>query len=130
MRESSTADHMGFSEMELLDTSNDFQYKIISLGDSSVSVPELSPNSKLMVYFQNPEYESGTLSIVILKINDKIDPTKFLTEYKSYFSEIGDSIEEIKWKSNSIIYIKTFKSDGFDQYGKELRNYFYYKAEI
>ncbi|MCD0472298.1 hypothetical protein [Flavobacterium sp. JAS] len=130
IRESSTAEHLGFSENELLDTSNDFQYKIISLGDGSGSVPELSPDGKFMVYFQNPEYESGTLSIVILKINDKIDPTRFLTEYKSSFSKSGDSIEEIKWASNRVFYIKTFKSVGFNENGQELRDYFYYKGEI
>ncbi|WP_281322098.1 hypothetical protein [Flavobacterium aestivum] len=130
IQELSTADHLGFSEMKLLDASNDFQYKIISLGDSSVSVPELSPDGKYIVYFQNPEYESGDLSIVILEVSDKIDPTKFLTEYKSCFSKKGDSIEEIKWKSNNVFYIKAFKSVGFDQNGKELRDYFYYKAEI
>jgi hypothetical protein len=130
IQESSTAEHMGFSEMELLDTSNDFQYKIISLGDTSVSVPELSPNGKYMVYFQNPEYESKDLTVVILKVNDKNNPTKFLTEYKSCFTNSDNSIEEIKWESNHVFYIKAFKSVGFDQNGKELRDYFYYKAEI
>ncbi|MDQ6531046.1 hypothetical protein [Flavobacterium sp. LHD-85] len=130
VRESSTADHLGFSELQLLDTSNDFQYKIISLGDSSVSVPELSPDGKLMVYFQNPEYELGTLSIVVLKVNGKTDPTGFLTEYKSSFSEGKDSIEEIKWLNDNTFYIKTSQSAGFNESGQELKYYSYYKAEI
>lgn len=128
--EFSTADYMGFSEMRLLDTSNDFQYKLISLGDSSVSVPVLSPDNQFMVYFQNPEYESKDLTLVILKVNDKKNPAGFLTEYKSCFSKSENSIEEVKWKSNTVIYIKAFNSVGFDQYGKEQKEYFYYKAEL
>lgn len=130
LQELSTADYMGFSEMQLLDTSNDFLFKIISLGDSSVSVPELSPDNKHMVYFQNPEYESKDLTIVVLKVNDKKDPAKFLTEYKCCFLQSDNKIEELKWKSNNVIYIKGYQSSGFDQYGKELRNYYYYKAKI
>ncbi|MBS7256305.1 hypothetical protein [Flavobacterium branchiicola] len=130
LEELSTADHLGFSEMQLLDTSNDYLYKIISLGDSSVSVPELSPDNRYMVYFQNPEYESKDLTIVILKVNDKNSPVRFLTEYKSCFTKSDNSIEEIKWKSNNVIFIKAYKSIGFDSNGKELRDYFYYKAEI
>ncbi|WP_264524472.1 hypothetical protein [Flavobacterium sp. N502536] len=130
LQESSTADYLGFSEMQLLDTSNDVLFKIISLGDASVSIPELSPDHKFMIYFQNPEYESKNQAIVILKVNDKTDPTKFLTEYKSCLSESDYTIEEIKWKSNTVIYIKAYQSSGFDSNGKELRAYFYYKAEI
>ncbi|WP_264550605.1 hypothetical protein [Flavobacterium sp. N2038] len=130
LQELSTADHMGFSEMQLLDLSNNYLFKIISLGDSSVSVPELSPDGKYMVYFQNPEYESKDLTIVILKVNDKNDPPGFLTEYKSCFAKSDNSIEEIKWKNNTEIYIKASKSIGFDSNGKELKDYFYYKAEI
>ncbi len=130
IREFSTADNLGFSELQLLDTSSDFQYKIISLGDSSVSVPELSPDGRCMVYVQNPEYESEGLSIVVLKVNGKTDPYRFLIEYKSCFSESAGFVEEIKWESDRVFCMKISKSAGFDENGYQIKYYSYCKAEI
>lgn len=123
------SDDLGFAEIVLIDSISNFKYKIISLGDWSVSLPKISTNKKFMVYFQNPEYESETLSIAVLKINNENRNDKFLTEYKSCFIDNGLSIEEIRWKDDNTFFLKTYKSKS-DENGKEIKEYKFFVAKI
>lgn len=121
--DSSTAEHMGFGELFLLDYTNDYQYNIVSFGDGSVELPIPSVNNKYLVYYYNLTYESQNCDIGVLKINEKADPKKFLTEAASYKSD-QFKVEKIVWKTDCIFYIKGYK---------EVDNqklYSYYKAEI
>jgi hypothetical protein len=128
IRNNSTAEGLGFGEMMLIDSVTNDQYKLISLGDYSVSLPEPSVNYKYMVYYQNPEYESGTLSIAVLKIGQR-HSGHFLKEYSSCFIEGELSIEEIRWKDDTTFYLKMYKS-GWDADGSELRMYTYFVADL
>lgn len=129
VQNNSVAESMGFAEMTLIHRSTNFVYEIISLGDWSVSLPKISMNNKFMVYFQNPEYESKTLSIVVLKIDNTQPPKDFLKEYSSCFVDNGLSIEEIRWKNDDEIYFKMYKSN-LDENGNEFKTYQYYFAKI
>lgn len=128
IRNNSTAEGLGFGEMMLIDSVTNDQYKIISLGDYSVSLPEPSVNYKYMVYYQNPEYESGTLSIAVLKIGQR-DSGHFLKEHSGCFMDGGLSIEEIRWKNDKTFYLKMYKS-GWGADGRELRMYTYFVANL
>lgn len=128
--ESVTLDLLGFAEMILIDGTTNYQYIIESLGDWSVSLPVASENNKFMVYYQNPEVGSGPLSIAVLKINDKQNPKFFLKEYASCFIENGLSIEEIRWKGDSTLFIKAYRSSLDEDSGYEVKTYAYFSAKI
>ena len=123
------SDDLGFAEMTLIDSITNYKYKIISLGDWSVSVPKPSTTKKFMVYYQNPEYESETLSIAVLKITNENRNVKFITEYKSCFIDNGLSIEEIRWKDDNTFFLKLYKSKS-DVNGNEIKEYKYFVAKI
>lgn len=129
VQNNSVAEGLGFSEMTLIHRSTNWVYKIISLGDWSVSLPKISINNQCMVYYQNPEYESETLSIAVLKIDKTQPPKHFLKEYSSCFVDNGLSIEEIRWKNDDVMYFKMYKSN-LDENGKEFKTYQYYFAKI
>ena len=129
VQNNSVAEGLGFAELTLIHRSTNFVYEIISLGDWSVSLPKISMNNKFMVYFQNPEYESKTLSIAVLKIDKTQPPRHFLKEYSSCFVDNGLSIEEIRWKNDDEIYFKMYESN-LDENGNEFKTYQYHFAKI
>lgn len=123
LTENSTAESLGFGGLFLLDATNDYYYNIISFGDGSVELPIPSVSNKYLVYYYNLVYESQNCDIGVLKINDRTNPEKFLTEAASYHSNAFKT-EKIIWKTDQIFYIKGYK---------EVDNqniYSYYKAEI
>ena len=121
--ENSTSESLGFGELFLLDATNDYQYNIASFGDGSVELPIPSVNNKYLVYYYNSVYESQNCEIGVLKINDKTNPKKYLTEAASYKSD-NFKIEKIIWKTDQVFFIKGYK----EVENKNL--YSYYKAEI
>ena len=129
VQNNTVADNLGFADLQLINKTTGFQHKIISLSDWAASVPLASPNNQFLIYFQNPEYESQTLSIAVLKINDKKNPKAFLKEYASCFVDNGFSIEEIRWRDDYSFVIKAYKSDNDDS-GKEVKHYTDFSAKI
>ena len=129
IQSNSYSEGLGFADLTLIDSLSDYHYQIISLGDWSVSLPTASKNNQFFVYFQNPEYESKTLSIAVLKINTKEKPKSFLKEYSSCFVDNEMSIEEIRWKDDFTFYIKAYKSE-IGEDGYEKKNYKYFFAKI
>lgn len=129
IQQNSVSESLGFAEMNLIHSGTGYHYRIISLGDWSVSLPVPSINNIYMVYWQNPEYESKTLSIAVLKINTKAPYRNLLKEYTSCFTDNGLSIEEIRWKDNNHFFIKAYTSS-LDGQGDEFRTYSYFNAKI
>lgn len=121
--ESSTSEHMGFSELFLLDYTNDYRYNIVSFGDGRVELPIPSINNKYLVYYYNSVYESQNCDIGVLKINEKTNPKNYLTEAASYHSN-EFKIEKIIWRTDDVFYIKAYKEVD----NKNL--YSYYKVQI
>lgn len=129
LTENSTAEHMGFGELFLLDSVTDYQYFISSIGDGSVETPIPSPNNKYLVYYYNEVYEHQNSQIDVLKINSKTKPEKYLTPHSSYYSN-QFAVEHIIWKSDRCFYVKGYKEiydESSGQWGKEFS---YYKTTL
>lgn len=123
----STAEHLGFGSLMLLDSLTDYTYNIISFGDESVQLPVPSPNNKYLVYFSNAMYQHKNTDIGILKINNKSKPTTYLKEYASYHSN-DFAIETIIWINDNSFMVKGYE----EIYVKEkwIKKYKYYKTSF
>ncbi|GEN74424.1 hypothetical protein [Chryseobacterium hagamense] len=116
--ENSLSDNLGFSELNLINTSNSFFYSIISPGDDKVENPVVSPMTKYLVYHYNYIYDQNKSFIGILKIgSDK----KTLTEYRSYSSS-NFKVIDTAWFGDDHIGIKVTNDD--------LETFRYYKASL
>lgn len=127
LTENSTAEHLGFGELFLLDSITDYRYIISSFGDGSVETPIPSINGKFLVYYYNGVYENGVADIGILRVNDKTKPDSYLKEHAFYHaSDFG--VEEIRWKSDHTFYVKAFHEVRDEATGEWVRTYGYYKT--
>lgn len=123
----STAEHLGFGTLMLLDSLSDYTYNIISFGDESVQLPVPSPNNKYLVYYSNTMYQHKNADIGILKINSKSKPATYLKEYASYHTD-DFAIEAIIWINDNSFMVKGYE----EVYEKEqwIKKYKYYKTSI
>ena len=108
LTKNATSESLGFGELFLLDSINDYQYNIISFGDGSVELPIPSNNYKYLVYYYNSAYGHKNCDIGVLKINDKSRPQNYLTEFSSFHSD-EFKIEKIVWKSDHSFYVKGYE---------------------
>lgn len=115
--ENSIADYLGFSELNLINTTNSSVYSIVSPGDNKVENPVISPNTKYLAYCYNDVYNKNTSFLGILKINTN----KTFTEYRSFSSDHFD-IKEVVWFGDDYIGIKVTDDDS-----KTIK---YYKANL
>ncbi|WP_341903428.1 hypothetical protein [Fluviicola taffensis] len=129
LTKNSTADHLGFGELFLLDSVTDHQYVISSIGDGSVETPIPSPNNQYFVYYDNTMYELQNSDIRILKINDKENPEKYLTEY-AYFNSTEFAVEQIIWKSDQCFYVKGYKQIYDESSGQWFKEFKYYRTNF
>lgn len=127
IKENSTSESLGFGQLFLLDSLNDYHYNIISFGDGAVELPIASINSKYFVYFYNSLYEQATCDIGVLKVNDRSNPNTYLTEYASYNSQ-DFAIEKIIWKTDHSFYLKAYQETYENE--KLVKKYKYYKTEF
>ena len=125
--DNSTAESLGFGQLFFLDSTNDYEYNIVSFGDGSVELPIPSVNNKYFVYSYNSVYEHKNCDIGILKINDKSNPKNFLTEYASYNSK-DFAIEKIVWKTDNSFMVKGYEEVYENE--KWVKKYQYYKTEF
>lgn len=129
LTENSTAEHMGFGELFLLDSITDYQYTIVSIGDGSVETPIPSPNNKYFVYYYNGVYDHQDSDIRILKINDQSDPSHYLSEYAS-FNSTEFAVEQIIWKSDHCFYVKGYQEIYDESSGQWIREFSYYRTSF
>lgn len=127
IRENSTSESLGFGQLFLLDSLNDYEYNIISFGDGAVELPIPSTNDKYFVYFYNSVYEHKNSDIGVLKINDKSNPKTYLKEYASYKS-VDFAIEKIVWKTDNSFFVKGYEEIYENE--KWIKKYKYYKTEF
>lgn len=127
LTENSTAEHLGFGELFLLDSITDYRYNISSFGDGSVETPIPSIHGKYLVYYYNEVYENGVADIGILKVNSKTKPDSYLKEHAFYHtSDFG--VEEIRWKSDHCFYLKGYKEIYDESTGQWNKEYCYYQT--
>lgn len=127
LTKNSTADHLGFGELFLLDSITDYQYAISSIGDGSVETPIPSPNNKYFVYYDNTTYEQHNSTICILKINDKSDPLHYLSEH-AQFNSTEFAVEQIIWKSDKCFYLKGYKEIYDESSGQWRKEFSFYRT--
>jgi len=127
LTENSTAEHMGFGELFLLDSVTDYQYFISSIGDGSVETPIPSPNNKYLVYYYNEVYEHQNSQIDVLKINSKTKPEKYLIPHSSYYSN-QFAVEQIIWKSDRCFYVKGYREMYDESSGQWIKEFKYYRT--
>lgn len=127
LTENSTAEHMGFGELFLLDSVTDYQYMISSIGDGSVETPIPSPNNKYLVYYYNEVYEHHNSQIDVLKINSKTKPEKYLTAHSNFYSS-QFAVEQIIWKSDQCFYLKGYKEIYDEASGKWRKEFSFYRT--
>lgn len=113
----SISDNLGFSELELINTSNSSVYSIVSVGDDKVENPIVSPQTKYLAYHYNYVYEDNKSFLGVLNIN----PDKTFTEYRS-FSSNDFNILETAWFGDDYVGIKVTSDNG--------KTFKYYKANL
>ena len=125
------ADYLGFSELTLIDSISNNKYDIISPGDGAIEQPITSLDKKYLVYNYNDMYEFQGCFIGIIKVDEfnKNNPKKYLTEFKSHTSEDW-AVEEIKWKDNNTLFIKTYKEKLINKKKQKIFDYLKTNIEV
>lgn len=122
-----TAEHIGFSDLILIDDLNAKKYAIASVGDDAVQLPIPSPNGKYLVYFYNWMYQKNSSFIGVLKIGSRNHPQTLLTEKASYETKKW-AVEGIKWLNDRSFIVKTSAEDKNGQ--AKVKQYTYYLAQL
>lgn len=125
--EHTTAEHIGFSTMLLIDSLTAYQYAITSIGDAAVELPILSKTNKYLLYFYNWPYDDNSTFIGVLAINDRKNPQKLFVE-KASFTTKDWAVESIKWIDDQTFLVKVFTVQKYNRQGN--RTYQYLKASL
>lgn len=123
----STAEHLGFSDLILIDSISNYRYTIASIGDAAVEIPVPSVNNKYLLYFYNEVYQKNNCTIAILKVNDRKNPSKLLSEYR-YFKTGKWAVDQIRWIDDRSFLVKAVVSPASNSAGST--SFEYYKARL
>lgn len=123
LTENSTAEHLGFGNLVLIDSLTSYQYAIVSIGDGAVETPIPSPEGKYLIYYYNWPYEDNSCFIGLMKIGDRKNPQKVLTE-KAGFDTKKWAVENIKWINDNTFLIKAFTVKPYNRQGDRFYQYF------
>lgn len=123
----STAEHLGFSDMILVDSLTNFWYSIVSIGDGAVETPIPSVNNKYLLYFYNEVYQPNRCMIGVLKLNNRKNPSKLLTAHRSFESSKW-AVDQLHWIDDQSFLVKAVVSTKAD--GKRSEHFEYYKGTI
>lgn len=122
-----TAEHIGFSDLILIDSLSNYRYAIVSIGDAAVETPVPSANSKYLLYFYNEVYRPNHCTIAVLKVNDRKVPSKLFKEYQ-YFETSKWAVDQIRWIDDQSFLVKAVVSKiGNPERSKSFE---YYKATL
>lgn len=122
-----TAEHIGFSDLILVDSLSNYRYTIVSVGDAAVETPVPSVHSKYLLYFYNEVYNTNNCTIAILKVNDRKVPSKLLTEYQ-YFKTDKWAVDQIRWIDDRSFLLKAVVRSVENSQRSE--HFEYYKAKL
>ncbi|WP_316819168.1 hypothetical protein [Pedobacter nyackensis] len=126
--ESSTAEHLGFSSLVLIDSLTSYKYHLVSIGDGAVEAPIPSVQGKYLVYFYNWPYEDNSCFIGLLKVNQRSKPDKMLAEKASCDTKKW-AVESIKWLDDETFYVKVFTVKAHQRQGSKFYQYLKGKIE-
>lgn len=122
-----TAEHIGFSDLILVDDLNAKKYAIASVGDDAVQLPIPSANGKYLVYFYNWMYQRNSSFIGVLKVGSRKHPQTLLAEKASYETKKW-AVEGIKWLNDSAFIVKASTENRNGQ--TKVKQYAYYLAQF
>lgn len=123
----SSAEGIGFGQLFLLDAKNGFRYPVASFGDWHVGLPLPSVNYLNFVYYENTAYQHKNTDIGVLQYDPKAPVGQAWKAIASLHSN-DFAVEEIRWASDSVFYIKGYEE--VYQQQKWLKNYSYYQVEL
>jgi len=127
LTDNTTAEHLGFGTLVLIDSLTHFQYGLVSIGDGPVELPVPSAGGKYLIYFYNWPYQDNSCFIGLLKINDSANPEKLLAE-KASFETKKWAVESVKWLNDTTFFVKAFTVQPHQRNG--MRFYQYLKGKI
>lgn len=122
-----TAEHIGFSDLSLIDSLTGNWYNIVSIGDDAVEIPVPSPRGRYIIYFYNYVYERNSSFIGVLTVNRNAQPLLLLSEKTSAGTKAW-GVEDIRWIDDQAFVVKAFITDG-EGY-ERTRRYQYYLARL
>lgn len=122
-----TAEHIGFSDLILLDDLSAKKFAIASVGDDAVQLPIPSPKQQYLVYFYNWVYQKNSSFIGVLKIGSRNHPQTLLAEKASYETKKW-AVEGIKWLDDNAFIVKAFTEEKNGQ--AKVKKYTYYLAQL
>jgi len=122
------SEHLGFSEMVLLDSTTSDRYRIVSIGDAAVELPVPSPDGRHIAYYYNPAYERNSCFVGLLRLSDSSGDTHARISEMASFQTEDWAVEDIRWVDNTAFIIKAYTVIG--QGALESKQYAYYLARI
>lgn len=124
----SVSEHLGFSDMVLLDSATSDQYGIVSIGDAAVALPIHSPDGRFLAYYYNHVYEHNSCFIGLLEIRDGMIGAHARISEKASFQTKDWAVEDIRWIDNTSFIVKTYVLKGRGV--MEEKQYTYYLARL
>ncbi|MFD2902309.1 hypothetical protein [Sphingobacterium anhuiense] len=124
----SVSEHLGFSDMVLLDSATSDQYGIVSIGDAAVSLPIHSPDGRFLAYYYNHVYERNSCFIGLLEIRDGMISSHARISEMASFQTKNWAVEDMRWVDNTSFIVKTYVLKGRGVLGE--RQYTYYLARL
>ncbi|MGJ1422287.1 hypothetical protein ACR79T_21900 [Sphingobacterium spiritivorum] len=121
------AEHIGFSDRILIDSTSGYQYAIVSVGDDAVEIPVPSPDGNYILYYYNYVYEKNSCFVGILNVSKTTHPAKRLSETMSFQTKDW-AVEEIRWKDNRTFMVKA--SVTANENNQQNVGYLYYTAQL
>lgn len=118
------SEHIGFSDMVMLDSATSDQYGIVSVGDAAVELPVPSPDGHFTAYYYNHVYERNSCFIGILAL---LNGKQRLVERMSFQTKDW-AVEDIRWIDASSFVVKAYTLIG--QGVQQSRQYTYYRARL
>lgn len=118
------SEHIGFSDMVLLDSATSNQYGIVSVGDAAVELPIPSPDGHFTAYYYNHVYERNSCFIGILAV---LNGKHRLAERMSFQTKDW-AVEDIRWIDANSFVVKAYTLLG--QGVQQSRQYTYYRARL
>lgn len=122
------SEHLGFSDMVLMDSLSATRYVIVSVGDAAVEVPIASADGRLLVYYYNYVYDRNSCFIGILSKSTSTNLSEPLLSEMMSFQTKGWAVEAIRWIDNSSFIVKAYTVQRTSANDK--KQYAYYLAKV
>lgn len=125
----SVSEHLGFSDLVLIDSNSAVKNTIISVGDAAVELPIPSPSGRFLTYYYNYDYERNSCFIGLLKIQDGGNRKKGRLSELMSFQTKDWAVEDIRWLDDNSFIVKAYAMQGQGSQKKKQFIYFLTKLD-